>query len=104
MVFPLKYLGGMLFKGRQKICYFSHLLDAIQACLSGWISKCHLILVQHVLSLLPLHVFAVLDPSKSLLHSFESKFALFLREILLINGDGIDVLGMQLCPQKVKMA
>lgn len=80
--FPLKYLGCMIFKGRKRVSHFHHLVDKVDARLTGWMSNFlsmagRLILINHVLAAIPLHVLAALDPPKQILQQIESKFARF---------------------------
>lgn len=80
--FPFKYLGCMIFKGRKRVSHFHHLVDKVDARLTGWMSNFlsmagRLILINHVLAAIPLHVLAALDPPKQILQQIESKFARF---------------------------
>lgn len=66
---PFKYLGCYLYKGRRKLSYFQHLVDAVNNRLVGWKNKFlspggRLILIKHVLSTIPIHVMAALDLPK----------------------------------------
>lgn len=80
---PFRYLGCYLYKGRRKIDYFQHLLLSIHQRISGWMGRFlspggRLILIKHVLSTIPLHVFAVLEPPVAVLTSMERAFSNFL--------------------------
>lgn len=73
----------MLFQGRTKIVNFQHLLQKVDNRLLGWNTKLlsmagHLTLIRHVLTSLPLHVFAALDPPKTLVATIQQRFASFL--------------------------
>lgn len=80
---PFRYLGVHLFKGRRKKIYFQYILDAVHKKLAGWVGRFlspggRLILIKHVLSAIPLHVLAVLDPPKSVFAALEGLFSNFL--------------------------
>lgn len=80
---PFKYLGCYLYKGRRKLSYFQHLVDAVNNRLVGWKNKFlspggRLILIKHVLSTIPIHVMAALDLPKGILDQLERIFSNFL--------------------------
>lgn len=79
---PLRYLGCMLFKGRKTKAHFRYVLDAINKKLMGWSGKWltpggRLMLIKHVLSSIPIHVLAALDPPLGVLMDAERIFASF---------------------------
>lgn len=64
---PFRYLGCILYKGRKKCQSFQHLIDMVNAKLQGWVRKLlspggRLVLIKHVLSAIPIHVLAVMEP------------------------------------------
>lgn len=79
---PLKYLGCMLYKGRARRQYFQDLVDKITLRLNGWSRSLlsqggRLCLIKHVLSAIPLHTLAVLEPPKQVLRQMELLFSRF---------------------------
>jgi hypothetical protein len=87
---PFKYLGCWLFHGRRKRVYFQHIVDKIIARLKGWEGKYlsqagRLILIKHVLSAIPQHVFAAIEPPKATLLEIERIFSRFFWGV---NEDG----------------
>ncbi|XP_027167252.1 uncharacterized protein LOC113767379 [Coffea eugenioides] len=80
--FPFSYLGCNLYAGHRKKEYFHFLIEKFVAKLAGWQKKLltqggRLILIKHVLSAIPLHVLAVMDPPKAVIHSLERLMARF---------------------------
>nr|XP_027060692.1 uncharacterized protein LOC113687227 [Coffea arabica] len=79
---PLPYLGSNLYAGRRKKAYFQFLIDKFIAKLAGWQKKLlsqggRLILIKHVLSAIPTHVLAVMDPPSGVLKELERLMANF---------------------------
>ncbi|CAI9095276.1 OLC1v1031177C1 [Oldenlandia corymbosa var. corymbosa] len=81
--FPFTYLGCKLYLGRRKAATYQLLLDTIDRRLLGWKNKllsqggC-LVLIKHVLSTIPVHVFSALPPPKSILQEIEKRCQKFL--------------------------
>lgn len=71
-LFPIKYLGCPLITGRKKIFYFSGMVDKVIGRIRGWHTNIlstggRVVLIRHVLLALPIHVLAVVNPSKGTL-------------------------------------
>lgn len=80
---PFKYLGCIVYKGRKKREYFQHLIDIVHKRLSGWMGKVlspagRLILIKHVLTAIPMHIMAVMEPPLAVLDELEGIFSRFL--------------------------
>lgn len=80
---PFKYLGCIVYKGRNKRDYFQHLIDTVHKRLSGWMGKVlppagRLILIKHVLTAIPMHIMAVMEPPLAVLDELEGIFSRFL--------------------------
>ncbi|CAI9117200.1 OLC1v1018546C1 [Oldenlandia corymbosa var. corymbosa] len=83
--FPFTYLGCRIFNGRKKAAIFQFLLDAMDAKLLNWKNKFlslggRLMLIRYVLSSMPLHVFSVIPPPKSVIRAMEARCQKFLWE------------------------
>ncbi|CDP11300.1 unnamed protein product [Coffea canephora] len=79
---PLSYLGCNLYAGRRKKVYFQFLIDKFITKLAGWQKKLlsqggRLILIKHVLSAIPTHVLAIMDPPSGVLKELEQIMANF---------------------------
>lgn len=79
----IKYLGVPLCRGRIKASYFQPIIDKIQSRVSGWFSKLlsfggKIILLRYVLSSMPLHLLAAMNPPVSIFDRIERVFAAFL--------------------------
>ena len=80
---PFIYLGCPIFTGCLKISYFDDLVRKVRERISGWANRLlsfggKLILIRHVLSSLPLHLFHVLRPPSTVIQSLERSFTRFL--------------------------
>nr|XP_027071629.1 uncharacterized protein LOC113696407 [Coffea arabica] len=80
---PLKYLGCTLYSGRRRCSYFLDICSSVAKRVLSWKEKLlspggRLVLIRSVLSSLPLHILAVTDPPKGVLHTLEKVFANFL--------------------------
>ncbi|CAI9112467.1 OLC1v1012921C1 [Oldenlandia corymbosa var. corymbosa] len=89
--FPFLYLGCRLYQGRKKTATFQFILDALDSKLSNWKNKFlsqggHLVMINHVLSAIPIHVFAAIEPPKSILNAIAQRCQNFLWEG--VEGDG----------------
>ncbi|CAI9112858.1 OLC1v1013358C1 [Oldenlandia corymbosa var. corymbosa] len=89
--FPFVYLDRRLYQGRKKAATFQFILDAIDKRLSNWKNKFlsqggHLVLIKHVLSAIALHVFAAIEPPKSIIKAVAQRCQTFLLEG--VEGDG----------------
>ncbi|XP_071906094.1 uncharacterized protein [Coffea arabica] len=78
----LSYLGCNLYAGRRKKVYFQFLIDKFITKLAGWQKKLlsqggRLILIKHVLSAIPTHVLAIMDPPSGVLKELEQIMANF---------------------------
>lgn len=67
---PIKYLGCMLFIGREKKRYFEDLNLKLRKKVAGWkgqlLSSCsRLTFIKYVLQSIPLHILSATDPPKS---------------------------------------
>lgn len=76
--FPLKYLDCMIFKGRSEVVHFQHLIQKVENRLSGWHSKLlsmagRFLLIRYVLTSIPMHVFAALDPPKTIIYVIQKE-------------------------------
>ena len=63
--------------------YFQPLIDKVASKLNGWKGRLlssggHLILVRHVLQVMPIYQFAVMNPPKVILKRLERMFVKFL--------------------------
>lgn len=79
---PMRYLGYMLFKGRRTTSIFRYLIDSIHKRLMGWSGKFlspggRLLLIKHVLSSIPIHIFAALEPPLGIISAAEKNFSIF---------------------------
>ena len=79
---PLKYLGCNLYIGRSKLHLFDDMLAKIEKRLAGWKGKLltqegRLVLIQHVLQSIPIHVMSAFSPPKSVLNRIDSLCAKF---------------------------
>lgn len=79
---PLRYLGCMLFKGRKTRANFQYIIEQINRKLMSWAGRHlspggRLILRKHVLSAIPIHVFAAMDPPLAILNDAEQIFSTF---------------------------
>ncbi|KAH9750080.1 zf-RVT domain-containing protein [Citrus sinensis] len=80
---PFIYLGCPIFTGCLKISYFDDMVRKVREMISGWANRLltfggKLILIRHVLSALPLHLFHVLHPPSTVIQSLERLFTRFL--------------------------
>lgn len=80
---PFIYLGCPIFTGCLKISYFDGMVRKVRERISGWANRLlsfggKLILIRHVLSALPLHLFHVLRPPSTVIQSLERLFTRFL--------------------------
>ncbi|CAI9102756.1 OLC1v1001076C1 [Oldenlandia corymbosa var. corymbosa] len=77
--------------GRKKAAIFQFILDALEVKLSNWKNKFlsqggRLVLIKHVMSAIPIHVFAAIEPPKSILNAIAHRCQWFLWEG--VEGDG----------------
>ncbi|CAI9105813.1 OLC1v1004827C1 [Oldenlandia corymbosa var. corymbosa] len=81
--FPLIYLGNRLYRGWKRLETFQFLLDALDKRLSSWKNKLlspggRILLIRHVLSAIPLHVFAAIEPPKGIIDALDRRCQNFL--------------------------
>ncbi|XP_027155499.1 uncharacterized protein LOC113771322 [Coffea eugenioides] len=81
--FPVRYLGCPLFVGRQKKAFFQDLSNVVYSKISSWKNRLlspggKVVLIKHVLSLIPLHLLAMVHTPKSTLVTIERLFVNFL--------------------------
>ena len=79
----ITYLDCPLFYGKRVKSHFSSMVVSIQNKISSWSNKLlstggKIALIRHVLSSLQIHMVAVLEPPKSIIHEIEMLFANFL--------------------------
>lgn len=75
--FPVKYLGVPLFSGWLNVSYFENLLNCIRGWLEGRQNRflsagTHLLLLRHVVSSIPIHLFSVIYAPKIVVASLNS--------------------------------
>lgn len=95
--FHFVYLGCKLFKGRKKTSYFQFIVNKFITKVIGWKKKLlsqrgRLILIKHILSSIPVHVFAAIELSKRILRQLERiMYDFFSGKPKLVAGDiGVD--------------
>ncbi|XP_059284742.1 uncharacterized protein LOC132038032 [Lycium ferocissimum] len=80
---PIKYLGCPLFVGRMKIIYFSERVQSISKRILSWHAKYlsmggRIVLINHVLMAMPIHLLAALKPPKGTFEQLEGALTRFL--------------------------
>ncbi|XP_075107186.1 uncharacterized protein LOC142180150 [Nicotiana tabacum] len=80
--FPIKYLGCPLTTGRNKIEFYSDIVNKVIGRIRGWHTKLlstggRAILIRHVLLALPIHLLAAMNPPKGTLELIEKFVAKF---------------------------
>lgn len=78
----IKYLGCPLFAERQKISYYSEMINKVTSRVRGWHARLlslggKVVLIKHVLLSMPMHLISTLQPPKGVLVQIErilSKF------------------------------
>lgn len=81
--FPFTYLGCPVYVGGVQIRHFDDMIRKIRGMISGWANRLlsfggKLVLIQHVLSSMPLHLFHVLRPPTTVIQILERLFIRFL--------------------------
>ncbi|XP_027072036.2 uncharacterized protein [Coffea arabica] len=79
---PITYLGCPLYEGRRSKSLFAGIIDKVQARLLSWQNRwlsmgARLILIRHVLTSIPVHLLAVLEPTRGAIWEIERMFARF---------------------------
>nr|XP_027103110.1 uncharacterized protein LOC113724399 [Coffea arabica] len=79
---PITYLGCPLYEGRRSKSLFAGIIYKVQARLLSWQNRWlsmgpRLILIRHVLTSIPVHLLAVLEPTRGAIWEIERMFVLF---------------------------
>nr|XP_027124765.1 uncharacterized protein LOC113741433 [Coffea arabica] len=79
---PVTYLGCPLFEGRRVKALFSNLLSKVSQRIASWHGRwlsmsARAILIKHVLSSMPIHILAVIEPPKGVISDLERILARF---------------------------
>jgi hypothetical protein len=80
---PFKYLGAPIYKGRPKIRYFNHIIEAVHKKLDGWKGKLlskagRMTLIKSVLTSMPIHCLSSQHIPVGVLYRIERIMANFL--------------------------
>ncbi|XP_071917289.1 uncharacterized protein [Coffea arabica] len=81
--FPIRYLGCPLYTGRSKKVYYTDIYNAVANRILSWKNQIlslggRVVLIQSVLSSMPIHLLAAASPPKGMLMVIEKLFAKFL--------------------------
>ncbi|KAK6780052.1 hypothetical protein RDI58_022236 [Solanum bulbocastanum] len=79
---PISYLGCPLYIGRQRIIYFSHLVEKVSKKICGWQGKIlsfggKITLIKHALHSMPIHTMSAISPPNTTIKYIESIIADF---------------------------
>ncbi|KAG5609439.1 hypothetical protein H5410_020720 [Solanum commersonii] len=79
---PITYLGCPLYIGRQRIIYYSHLVEKISKKFCGWQTMIlsfggKITLIKHALQSIPIHTMAVISPPSTTIKYIEAIIADF---------------------------
>ncbi|KAK4724025.1 hypothetical protein R3W88_026804 [Solanum pinnatisectum] len=79
---PITYLGCPMYIGRQRIIYYSQLVDKVSEKICGWQAKIlnfggRITLIKHVLLSMPIHIMAAVSPPSTTIKYIESIIAEF---------------------------
>ncbi|KAK4707107.1 hypothetical protein R3W88_033321 [Solanum pinnatisectum] len=79
---PITYLGCPLYIGRQRIIYYSHLVEKVSKKICGWQGKIlsfegKITLIKHVLQSMPIHTMFAISPPNTTIKYIESIIADF---------------------------
>lgn len=80
---PFIYLGYPIYVGRKRAIYFQTMVDKISSYISSWQNNFlnmggHLILIEYVLSSIPVHILSAISPPKQVIHELDWIFSKFL--------------------------
>ncbi|WMV32723.1 hypothetical protein MTR67_026108 [Solanum verrucosum] len=81
---PLTYLGCPLYIGRQKIIYYSYLVEKVSKKICGWQARVlsfggRITLIKHALQSIPIHTMAAISPPNTTIKYIETIIADFFR-------------------------